>query len=93
MKFCPRGGAPVAQQHVLDVAQLQRALEQRVIGQVNLPDGEAVLRTPVGVELREERWSEGVHWRALSSVVSDADEELVVVWASDRPQVGGAEVL
>ena len=51
--------APVAEQPRLDVLGLQRLAQQRVVEQVDLPDGEIVRSTPVGIDqpqlLRVER--------------------------------------
>src|SRR5215208_4210149 len=45
-----RSGAPVPQQSRLDMLDLQRLPEQRVVEQVDLPYREIVRRTPVGVD-------------------------------------------
>ena len=47
----PGGRAPMSQQHVLDIRQRQRSLQQRIIVQVDLADRQIVGRTPVGVHL------------------------------------------
>ncbi len=46
----PGRRAPVTQQARLDVRQLQRLLEQRVVHQIDLTDREIVRGPPVGVE-------------------------------------------
>ena len=46
----PRGRAPVAQQPRLDVLRLERLAQQRVVQQVDLPDGQVVGRAPVRVD-------------------------------------------
>src|SRR5205823_8174584 len=45
----PRRRAPVAEEPRLQVAELERGPEERVVVQVYLPDGEVVRRPPVGV--------------------------------------------
>src|SRR5699024_11368919 len=49
------GGAPVTQQPGLDVLRTQRFLQQRVVQQVDLPDGQVVRRTPPAVDRGEGR--------------------------------------
>ena len=44
-----RRGTPVAEQHGLDVLKLQGLAQQRIVAQVDLPDGQVVRRAPVGV--------------------------------------------
>ena len=46
----PRHGSEVAEQPRLHVLGLQRRAQQRVVEQVDLPNGEIVRSTPVGVE-------------------------------------------
>jgi len=46
----PRRGAPVAQQPGFDVLLLERTAQQRVVQEVDLPDGQVVRRPPPGVE-------------------------------------------
>ena len=46
----PGGGAPVPEQPRLDVLEPQRLAQQRVVEQVDLPDGQVVGRAPPGVE-------------------------------------------
>jgi hypothetical protein len=50
----PWRGTPVPQQLGLDVLQLQRTLEKRVVVEINLADGHVVGRPPVGIEFTEE---------------------------------------
>ena len=45
--------APMPQQHGFDVGQAQRALEQRVVPQEDLADGQIVRGTPVGVQVAQ----------------------------------------
>ena len=49
----PRRRAPVAEQPRLDVLERERLAQQRVVEQVDLPDGEVVRGAPEGVEARE----------------------------------------
>ncbi len=49
----PRGGAPVAQQPRLDVVGVQRLAQQRVVQQVDLPDGQVVRGAPPRVDARD----------------------------------------
>jgi hypothetical protein len=44
------GGAPVAEQTRLDVLDCERFPQQRVVQEVDLPDGEVIRRAPVRVE-------------------------------------------
>jgi hypothetical protein len=44
-----RGRAPVAEQPRLDVLERQRLAQQRVVEQVDLPDGQIVRRAPPGI--------------------------------------------
>ena len=48
----PRGGAPVPEQARLDVLGQQGLTQQRVVEQVDLPDGQVVRGPPVGVQQR-----------------------------------------
>ena len=43
------GGAPVAEQHALDVRQDQRPFQQGVVVEINLADGQVVGGAPIGV--------------------------------------------
>ncbi|MCY1171844.1 hypothetical protein D9M73_119680 [compost metagenome] len=45
----PRRGAPMAEQPRLDVGQRERAIEQRVGAQVNLPDRQIIGGAPIAV--------------------------------------------
>jgi hypothetical protein len=49
-EILPGGGAPVPEQHPLDVRELQRLAQQRVIEQVELADRQIVGRAPVTVD-------------------------------------------
>ena len=44
------GGAPMAQEPRLDVVERQRLCQERVVKQVDLPDGQVVGGAPVGVQ-------------------------------------------
>ncbi len=44
-----RRRAPVSEQHALDVGKRQRLLQQRVVAEIDLSDGQIVGGTPVGV--------------------------------------------
>ncbi len=46
-------GPEMAEQSGLDVLRLQRLAQQRVVEQIDLPDGQVVRGAPVGVDLRE----------------------------------------
>src|ERR1019366_459031 len=48
------GGAPVAEQPGLHVVQLQGLLEERVVVEIDLADGQVVGRAPIGVHLCEQ---------------------------------------
>jgi predicted nucleotidyltransferase len=45
---------PVAKQAFLEVLQLQRFLQQRIVTQIDLPDREVIRGAPVGVHVPEE---------------------------------------
>src|ERR1700754_596327 len=66
-----RGGAPMAEQAVLDVFLAQRLAEHRVVAQVDLPDGEVIGGTPVGMhaaqQIRRERLGHGEAFQATGS--------------------------
>jgi hypothetical protein len=51
-------GAPMAEQARFDMLARKRLLQERIIEEVNLADGEIVGRTPVGVDLVEQVWCE-----------------------------------
>jgi len=53
-KIQSRRGAPMAQQAGLDVFQLERRFEQRIVLQINLPDRQVIRRAPIGMHLHEE---------------------------------------
>ena len=59
-----RRRAPVPEQARLDVRQLERLLQQRIVVEINLADREIVRRAPIGVHLveqfRRERFVHGV---------------------------------
>ena len=50
----PGRGAPVAQQPRLDVLAAQRLLQQRIVVEIDLADGQVVGRPPVGVHLSQQ---------------------------------------
>ena len=54
-----RGGAPVAQQARLDMVRPEWLTQEWVVEQVDLPDGEVVRRSPVGIDSLELRVREG----------------------------------
>ena len=56
----PGGRAPVAQQHVLDVRERQRPLQQRIVVEIDLADREIVGGPPVGVHLVKEVRGKGL---------------------------------
>ena len=49
-KIQPRRRPPVTEQSALDVIEHQRLAQQRIVGQVNLPDREIIRRAPLGVD-------------------------------------------
>ena len=55
-----RRRSPMAEQHVLDVRERERPLEQGIIQQINLGNREIVRRPPVGVDLLQQFGSKGV---------------------------------
>ena len=58
-KVQPRRRAPVAQQPRLHVVQRERPLQQRIVFQINLADGEIVGGAPVGIHLGQNFRAEG----------------------------------
>ena len=50
----PRRRAPVAEQHVLDVAERERPPQQRVVAEIDLADRQVVRGAPVGVHALEQ---------------------------------------
>jgi shikimate kinase len=50
----PRRRAPVAEQARLDVRQLERLLQERIVVQINLADRDLVRRAPPGVHLAQQ---------------------------------------
>ena len=53
-KIQARRRAPMAQQAGLDVFELERLFEQRIVLQINLPDREIIGRAPVGVHFLQQ---------------------------------------
>ena len=53
-EILPGGRAPVAQQHVLDVGERQRPLQQRIVVEINLADRQIVGGAPVSVQLPQQ---------------------------------------
>ena len=47
-------GAPVAEEHVLDVLGLEGLAEEGVVVEIDLADGEVIGGSPVGVDFLEE---------------------------------------
>ena len=54
MKFWPGRRAPVSEQHVLDVRERQRPLQQRIVVEIDLADRQIVGGAPVGIHLMHE---------------------------------------
>ena len=57
--------APMAQKPRLDIVDGERALQQRIIFEINLPDGEVVRGTPIGmhaVDLLLRQWA--IHFKS-----------------------------
>ncbi len=46
----PRGRAPMPQEARLDVLEFERLFQQRIVEQINLPDGKVIRRAPPGVD-------------------------------------------
>ena len=59
-EILPGRRAPVSQQHVLDVRERQRPLQQRIVVEINLADRQIIGRAPVGVNFLEQFGSKGV---------------------------------
>ena len=53
-KIESRRRAPVPKQPRLDVLTLERFAQERIIEQIDLPDGEIIGRPPIGVHLGEQ---------------------------------------
>ena len=62
-------GAPMPEQTRLDVVDLERLFQQRVVVEINLADGEIIGGAPVGVHFLEEMGRE----RLIHDVVSKSD--------------------
>ena len=62
----PGRRAPVPQQHVLHIRERQRPLQQRVVVQINLADGQIVGGPPVGIHLAEQ-FRGRAYWSSRSS--------------------------
>ena len=52
-KVLPRRSPPMPQQSRLHMLQLERLAQQRIVKQLDLPDGEIIRRPPVGIDLIE----------------------------------------
>jgi len=63
----PGGRAPVPQQHVLDVRQGQRPLQQRIVIEINLSDRQIVGGAPVSVHLVQHFRSKGFRHHGSAS--------------------------
>ena len=66
----PRGGAPMTEQPRLDVGTFERLSQQRIVEQIDLPDGQVIRRPPVGVHGRQFGLIERRFGRPLRSVLS-----------------------
>ena len=49
MKLSPGGGAPMPEQTRLDVFELERGFEQRIVLQIDLPDREIIRGAPIRI--------------------------------------------
>ena len=63
-------GSPMPEQPRLDVLELKRLLEQRVVKEVNLADGEIVGRTPVSMHLAKLIGRKGIGHDAAPGVTA-----------------------
>ena len=61
----PGGRAPVSQQHVLHVRELQRPLQQRIVVEIDLANRQIVGGAPVGIQLAEQFRRERVGFHGL----------------------------
>ena len=64
-------GSPVTEQARLDMLQLQRLLEERVVHKVDLSDGQVVGGTPVGMHLAQLLGGKG-SWRCGLAIISNS---------------------
>ena len=82
------GGAPVAEQARLDVVEGERALEQGIVFQVDLADGEIVGRAPVGVHagqhFRRERGETDSLPGFLVGFGFGSAEGIAVIWRTSQ---------
>ncbi len=62
-EILPRRRAPMSEQHVLHVAERERALEQRIVVKIDLPDRKIVGRAPVSVDPVKQFRRQGVGFR------------------------------
>ena len=53
-KVQSRCRAPMPEQARFDMFEPERGFEQRIVLQINLPDGEVIRRAPIGVHFLEE---------------------------------------
>ncbi len=59
----PRGRAPVSQQHVFHIRERQRTLQQRIVVEIKLADGQVVGGAPIRIHFGKRFGREGGHWR------------------------------
>ena len=82
-KVQSRRRAPMSQQARLDVLELERGFEQRIVLQIDLPDREIIGRPPIGVHLLEED-------RATARAASPP-ADLATAWPASSPADRTAE--
>ncbi len=66
----PRRRAPVPEQHVLDVRERERTLQQWIIREENLPHREVIGSTPVGIDALEKVGRQGVGFHGCYRISS-----------------------
>jgi len=63
-----RSRAPVPEQHVLHVRERKRALQERIVVEIELADRQIVGGAPVGLHLQPQVWVEGAAIHGLGSL-------------------------
>ena len=78
-----RGGAPVPEQPGLDVLGRERLAQERVVHQVDLPDGQVVRGAPPGVEPAEVVGGRGARSSALRVRLRSWSSGRLLLWVGD----------
>src|SRR3984885_9221365 len=60
-----RRRSPMAEQTWLDMFELERNFQQRIVLQIDLPDRKVIRRTPIGVHFPQQIWRQGIKHHGL----------------------------